>query len=577
MFNFLTAVADTANSIGLFFGSGGGSLNWLAKVIRWIIELVGNVGVGIIVFTIVLKLITLPLDIYSKSSMRKNSLKMEKMRPQLEKLQKQYQNDQQTYNMKMMELYKKNGYSMFGACLPMIVTLVIFIFVLNAFSSYSDFTNVSVYNKTAEAYSVAVIEEYAPAPIHDDEYKYEFDEPTEENGLEQGEPKTYVYNYTTSEDGTTFIVTKTVTCSAEGSFIEYVLTYTVETKDAEKRDALLAGERWDEQRPSSSTAYYYVQTDRVNAPLLTLAESGKTPVEKIEGGETGETGQDGQALYSWTKTISYGSETDAVSYRIVYTVETTESDQNAVDWNGENVQRNGYFAVNEEQFETALAGSTALSEEEKAQAEALADILLSAENLTDKQVAEYYVREAGRVAAADYYEENKIGFLWVKNIWQPDVSYKHPVQRESGVDRTTYNEITANLGYYKSAPNGYYILIVVSIGTMFLSQFILSRSQKAQNELQTADGRGQKTQKVMMIVMPIIFGVFSFFYSASFSIYMITSNIYGILSTLAINFVIDRKFRKIEEKEIQEKYNKRIPQAVRKTPDDNKRNGGKKK
>ena len=32
-----------------------------------------------------------------------------------------------------------------------------------------------------------------------------------------------------------------------------------------------------------------------------------------------------------------------------------------------------------------------------------------------------------------------------------------------------------------------------------------------------------------------------------------------------------------EEKEIQEKYNKRIPQAVRKTPDDNKRNGGKKK
>ena len=112
---------------------------------------------------------------------------------------------------------------------------------------------------------------------------------------------------------------------------------------------------------------------------------------------------------------------------------------------------------------------------------------------------------------------------------------------------------------------------------MFLSQFILSKSQKAQNELQTADGRGQKTQKVMMIVMPIIFGIFSFFYSAAFSIYMITSNIFGIISTLCINLVIDAKFRKIEEKEIQEKYNKRIPQAVRNTNENAKRNGGKKK
>ena len=66
--------------------------------------------------------------------MRKQSLKMEKMRPQLEKLQKQYANDQNTYNAKMMEMYKKNGYSMLGACLPMIVTLVIFMIVLGAFS-----------------------------------------------------------------------------------------------------------------------------------------------------------------------------------------------------------------------------------------------------------------------------------------------------------------------------------------------------------------------------------------------------------------------------------------------------------
>ena len=157
----------------------------------------------------------------------------------------------------------------------------------------------------------------------------------------------------------------------------------------------------------------------------------------------------------------------------------------------------------------------------------------------------------------------------------PDTSYNHPVQLESGVDKDLFNEITKNLSAEKEAANGYYILIVISIGSMFLSQLILSKSQKAQNELQTADGRGKQTQKMMMIIMPIMFGIFSFFYSAAFSIYMIASSFYGIVSTLLINLVIDRKFHAIEEREIQEKYNKRIPQAVRKT--DDARNGGKKK
>ena len=65
------------------FGEG---LNWLGRIIQWIVEIVPNIGLGIVLFTLILKVITLPLDVYSKASMRKNSLKMEKMRPQLEKL-----------------------------------------------------------------------------------------------------------------------------------------------------------------------------------------------------------------------------------------------------------------------------------------------------------------------------------------------------------------------------------------------------------------------------------------------------------------------------------------------------------
>ena len=47
-----------------------------------------------------------------------------------------------------------------------------------------------------------------------------------------------------------------------------------------------------------------------------------------------------------------------------------------------------------------------------------------------------------------------------------------------------------------------------------------------------------------MIIMPIMFGVFSFFYSAAFSIYMITNTLYGLISTLIINKITTVRFEK---------------------------------
>ena len=441
MLNFLATVSQIPTDFGE-------KLNWIGVVIQWIIGIAGNVGLGIVLFTLVLKVITLPLDIYSKASMRKNSLKMEKMRPQLEKLQKQYQNDQQAYNAKMMEMYKKNGYSFLGACLPMIVTLVIFIVVLNAFSSYSRYTNLEIYREMARAYNAGMVQ-YGP-----ENYK------TNENG-ERGEG----------------VVTYTCTQNKDGKF------------------------------------------DCVRTELF--------------DDETG--------LFSVTAT-----------QMIVTDAEQSAEQMAALDWSG--AQSSAVYSVKTEKVlsstdEKIVAAVQTAREEDGQQ--------------SDENLAANAIRMIGRQAAADRYHENNARFLWVKNIWYPDTSYKHPVTKESEISENYYNELTHYLSAEKSQANGYYILIVISIGTMFLSQFIISKSQKAQNELQTADGRGQKTQKVMLIVMPIVFGIFSFFYSAAFSIYMIVSNIFSILSTLGINFFIDRKFAKIEEQEILEKYNKRIPQSAR--------------
>ena len=115
--------------------------NFIVKILIWLAGITSSIAVAIVLFTVLLKLVTLPFDYFSKASMRKNSLKMEEMRPELEKLQKQYANDKALYNQKMMALYKKNGYSMFGSCLPTILTLVIFIFALNGFTDYSQYQN----------------------------------------------------------------------------------------------------------------------------------------------------------------------------------------------------------------------------------------------------------------------------------------------------------------------------------------------------------------------------------------------------------------------------------------------------
>ena len=104
-------ISDLLSVIVPFMGDLGSisaKYQWILNVITWFINLVADVGMGIMLFTLALKLITLPLDIFSRASMKKNALKMEMMRGDLEKLQKQYANNKQLYQQKMMALYKKN-------------------------------------------------------------------------------------------------------------------------------------------------------------------------------------------------------------------------------------------------------------------------------------------------------------------------------------------------------------------------------------------------------------------------------------------------------------------------------------
>ncbi len=116
----------------------------IISLLDWMNSGIGNFGWTVVVFSIVLRLVLLPLDIWQKFSMRKQKEKMDILRPQLEKLQKQYANRPDILRQKQYELQKSANVHMMSSCLPMIFTLVIFAIVFQGFREYIVYINESI-------------------------------------------------------------------------------------------------------------------------------------------------------------------------------------------------------------------------------------------------------------------------------------------------------------------------------------------------------------------------------------------------------------------------------------------------
>lgn len=96
------------------------ALGWIIKIIYNVVQ---NYGVAIILFTVVIKLLLLPLNIKSQRAMKKQ----QKIQPIIADLQKKYANDQAKLQQEMMKVYRENNVSMMGGCLPMLLQMPILI------------------------------------------------------------------------------------------------------------------------------------------------------------------------------------------------------------------------------------------------------------------------------------------------------------------------------------------------------------------------------------------------------------------------------------------------------------------
>lgn len=487
IFNLLST---TDVAIGLFGQTYDVYLNWIGKLIRFLITGVGTVGVGIILFSLILKLIVMPFDVYQRIAMRKQNRLMKENQARMEKLQKQYGNDKEKYNQKLMEMYKENGINMFSSCLPMILSMVIFFVAIGAFNAYSQYSNIENYNTMVNAYNAKMESYCADLDVNNITI----------NGKEI-----------------------TVKDLAEDKYIYY--TVTIGDNDT-------IGETAEEQKA-------YIEARGISARA--------------------------------------------------YKIDVAKAYTNAE-----------IKAIVDKAVSDAVAAQKTAAENAQEGEEISADLTLDQKTEVAKiAIKNYFTAQAQDAVLYAYDTEviNHTKFMWIKNIWVTDASYKHPVlpyadfkmeiEREKfevngekvvlsdvtnytdAYKEETYNLVTGGLSAHKTEANGWYILIALSIATILLQQWVTNRAQKEQQQFSTVDGQGASQQKTMMVVMTGMFAIFSFMYSSAFSIYMIMSNIFSLVSTLVINKAVDAVENKKEAAREQEKYNQRFPNRGKATPENN--------
>ncbi len=92
---------------------------------------VHNYGIAIIILTVIIKLLTWPLQTKSFESMQR----MQKLQPELKELQAKYKSDPRKLQQEQMLLYRKHGVNPLGGCLPVALQIPVFIALYAALSN----------------------------------------------------------------------------------------------------------------------------------------------------------------------------------------------------------------------------------------------------------------------------------------------------------------------------------------------------------------------------------------------------------------------------------------------------------
>lgn len=173
-------------------------------------------------------------------------------------------------------------------------------------------------------------------------------------------------------------------------------------------------------------------------------------------------------------------------------------------------------------------------------------------------------KEISNQAVEEKYQQVKYSWLWIDNVWKSDmptnsiptfseylkvaqevkvgdeyVSVKKLSQEQKTALESEYNVVMGPLRENVGKANGYLILLVLTVGSAFLSQWLAQRKTKVQ---------GAPTNKITMFILPIMLGVFALTYNSVFALYMLASQLITIALNPLIDFILDKMEAKKEQK-----------------------------
>lgn len=481
-------------------------------------DFIENYGLRIIVFTIILKLILSPLDFYQKYKMKKNQLINERLKPEIEKLQKKFGDDKVALQQEQMRLQRAAGFSYFSSCLPMILTLVVFI------SFFAGMRNISQYEEFKQYVGVYDI------------YSTHYTQLTGlnisgEEGWEQNEYNDQLFNAAIIDWNKESELSDKEQQAYNQFFSEYNSSYKAMYNDLVHLRQFVRLFSVSNLTPSGQ--YEYTLDD---ASLFVGGDfRGRFDIK---------------AVYQSNLPSAENAKKEII---------TALNAQLIVD------QSNFRQPYSLDDFEEIYNDFLLLEKEIKLK-ENVATLLTVAEVNAAEQAYKYYK------------DVQNSKFLWIKSLWVPDVFWRDAIPdfdtfrnnvskyfkiESSGKNKgglspdvldslnseRTYDKVMLKIRQDKSisGKNGYLILAVLAVSLSLLSQFITMRQQKKSG--QVAAG-GDSTMKTMMLIMPVMIGAFALFYTAAFALYMITNSAMSLLINLITTGVIGGMFRSKEKEHI---------------------------
>ncbi len=149
-----------------------GLFELIANTLNFFYTLIPNYAIAIALLTVVVMLITTPLTLKGTRSM----IEMQRLQPEIRKLQVQYKDDRQKLNEELMAFYKEHEINPVGGCLPLIIQAPVFsilFYVVQGLTREAKFVGVQQLVQDNFVPSARVTEGFRPKYLDSDTELYQ--------------------------------------------------------------------------------------------------------------------------------------------------------------------------------------------------------------------------------------------------------------------------------------------------------------------------------------------------------------------------------------------------------------------